>query len=119
MKHEAEEMVQRYFDENFEDPNTKELLRKLNSVIVHKCTTIKEKNKSYLETTVFILGCMIALLVGTALLFPDLIDYSNEVIQFALPALAGGLLLAAINLTVRGLTNGMENEDIKLRGKLL
>lgn len=119
MRREAEELVQRYFDENIEAPDTKELLRKLNPVIVHKCTSIKEKKKSHLETAVFVFGCILALLVGTVLLFPDLIDYGNEIIQFVLPASAGGLLLIAINLTIRGLANNMENQSLKLRERLL
>lgn len=119
MKREAKELMQRYFNENTEVPNTRELLRKLNPAIVHKCTKIKEKKESYLESVVFILGCILVLLFGTVLLFPNMIDYSNEVIQFALPAFAGGLLLTAINFTVRGLVNSIENENLKLRGKLL
>lgn len=121
MKHKnIEELVKDYYVETKMDLNTDELIHSLKPDIANKCRTIKMKRKDYIETVTFALICTAAFLTGIFVLFPEIIDFTDTIIQFLIVGLATAFVLLGINLFVKGLLpSPLVNKNINLKGRLL
>ena len=121
MKHDnTEEMVKKYFETANEEINTSELIDKLKPIISNKCKILSSKKENYVETVIFVLSCIGAFLTGVFVLFPEIIDYTDIIIQFFILGLVTIFILVAINLVITSLLpRYLDNKNINLRGKLL
>lgn len=116
----TKKLVKDFFETSTSDIDTDKLIKKLQPVISKKCSSLKSKSENYFETVVFTLSCIGAFLTGIFLLFPELIDYTDIIIQFFVLVFATVFVIVAINLIAKNLLpKYLDNKDIKLRGKLL
>lgn len=113
-----EEAVYNYFEKE-NNLNTDELISRLKPVITQKCEKINSDKKDYLGFMIFALCCVATFVGGIIVLFPEMIDFTDTIMQFVILGLATVFTLAAINLVIRSLLpNSINNSNIKLRGKL-
>lgn len=111
--------VQSYFN-NTDSINTELLIKKLKPVIKVKCDAIRKEKKDSIQASIFTFFCILALFIGFLILFPDYIDYSNELLQFTTLVLVIGFFAALVFLLTKALfVNKPDRKDAKLRGRLL
>lgn len=108
-----------YSEKIITEQDNKILLNTLRPIIEQKCNIIKSNKKDMNEKISFGLICITVFLVGVFLLFGDLIDYTDEILQFAILGVITAMLLAGINLVINSFKNNTINNNINLRGKLL
>ena len=115
----TEDLIKNYFEETSVDIDTDLLLNKLRPAIQIKCKELKDKKENYFETLIFTLTCIVSFVMGIFFLFPEVIDYTDTVIQFLIVGFITGFMLIAIDIVATGLMpKYMDNKNIKLRGNL-
>ena len=119
MKHdEIKEMVKSHFDIS-KPVDTESLLEKLKPMILHKCIEIKKEKKDFAQTAIFALCCVLTMFGGGLMLFPDYIDYTNELVQFIGLGLTIGFLSTLVFFIIKALLSNVSTDrEMKLRGKL-
>lgn len=116
----TEELIKNYYEQKNADIDTEGLLKKLKPVVQIKCKELKDKKENWFETLIFTLTCIVTFVMGIFFLFPEVIDYTDTVIQFLIVGFIAGFVLITIDIVATGLmTKGKYNKNIKLRGNLL
>ncbi|MGE5329322.1 MAG: hypothetical protein ACM3KR_07435 [Deltaproteobacteria bacterium] len=116
---EMEEMIKNHFHST-ETVNTELLIQKLKPVILHKCEEIKRRQNNITQMIIFIIGCVITLFIGGVILFPDYIDYSSEIVEFAGIGLTIAIFSALVWVIFKAiLANGSNSHEIELRERII
>jgi len=116
---EMQELIINHFY-NSEPVNTEALLQKIRPVVLHKCEEIKRQQNNITQTVVFILSCVFAMFIGVLILFPDYIDYSSELVEFAGVSLTIGIFCTLVFLVFRAIISStLNNKEMKLRGRAI
>lgn len=101
----VEKIVCEYYDNNIQhNYDTNSLLNNLRPAISHKCTDIKTKANSPVESIILVIFEVIAFLIGLSLLFPELLYYIDELSEPVVLMAIIGVVLLGIYLTVNQLT---------------
>lgn len=114
-----QELIKNHFD-NAQTVDTEVLMKKLRPVVLHKCEQIKRRQNNLTQTVLFFLGCLVVLFIGSLVLFPDYIDYTSEIVEFAGISLTIGIFSTFVYLIFKELMAGnLNNRELKLKGRVI
>lgn len=116
---EMQELIKNHFN-NAGIVDTEALITKLRPTVSYKCEEIKRQQNNIIQTVLFFLGCIAALFIGSLVLFPDYIDYTSEIVEFAGVSLTIGIFCTFIYLIFKALmTKNLNDREIKLKGRII